>query len=66
MIYKNGTVGNVEGVTICVFGKGDIDVSTSYYADSSKQALMLSNMKEPVMPIGSDLKENYGKSTDNY
>jgi hypothetical protein len=64
LIHKNGKVGDVEGVTICVFGSGDIDVSTSDYADGSGTALMFTNMKKPVMPIGTDLVGNYGKSTN--
>ena len=63
MIHKNGKVGEIEGVTICVFGSGDIDVSTSPY-DGDSCLLMLTNLGQPVMPIGSDLTDRNGKSTN--
>ena len=63
MIYKNSKVGKIEGVTLCKFGKGDIDVSTAKYEDGT-QIMYLRNLPEPIEPIGSDLVESYGKSTD--
>jgi hypothetical protein len=64
MIHKNGKVGEIEDVTICVFGSGDIDVSTSPYSVDEGCCLLLTNMKAPLLPIGSDTKENEGKSTN--
>lgn len=63
MIYKNVTVGKIEGVTICEFGTGDIGVSTAKYADG-KQFIYFANQKAPITPIGSDISENYGKTSD--